>query len=111
MPNPDDGRSSSFAEEARAFVKARRPTGSSLQACKALLFSEGADLDLCDRITSHAFARQTAITILRKGLARERGKARSGNAFYDFNRHLAFHQAIKMLESDDQSQDPSINVK
>ena len=33
-----------------------------------------------------------------RALARERGKARAGHRSYDFNRHIALHQALRSLE-------------
>lgn len=46
---------------------------------------------------------ETQRTALRQrllnGLRRERMKARSGHAGYDFNRHLALHQMIRAIDA------------
>lgn len=36
---------------------------------------------------------------LRRALARERGKSRSGHYSYDANRHIALHQTLRQIES------------
>jgi hypothetical protein len=38
---------------------------------------------------------------LERALARERGRARSGHRSYDFNRHIAIHQALLALKGTD----------
>lgn len=82
-----------ICREAAAFVRSRLDTMSAVGA---------SGHHLGDALLPGGNCQNTGFGMREKlleALRRERNKARSGSARYDFNRHLALHQALRSLDA------------
>ncbi|MCB1463843.1 MAG: hypothetical protein KDJ90_15810 [Nitratireductor sp.] len=102
------GDPDNLLHRARCIVRQRIARASSAGQLQAIVYATTGELlefgvpDDLRRVPRDLSERVTAK--LERALARERGRARSGHRSYDFNRHLALHQALLALRETAASQ-------
>lgn len=100
--NPFDKYAAQMRRQARRLTQRRLAQPADAQQLQAIVLSVTGELhdfekggsapwrlpEILDRLSAR----------IERALARERGRARSGHRSYDFNRHIALHQALLTLE-------------